>query len=128
MKIVAASCCKLQTTNPQAVRREILAERPDVLLLGDNIYPDHDTHDDPAALSAELQRLQGAQLAEPGGPHDLGRPPARPGLRQATPQLRRVHLRCPATGVDLLADKELSLRSRPAPSPSACRPAPPRHP
>jgi alkaline phosphatase D len=66
MKIVAASCCKLQTTNPQPVWREIQAERPDaLLLLGDNIYLDHDAHDDPAALSAELRRLYAAQLAEP---------------------------------------------------------------
>jgi alkaline phosphatase D len=64
--MIAASCCKLQQTNPQPVWKEIQDERPDVLLLlGDNIYLDHDHHSDPAALQQELRRLYDAQLAEP---------------------------------------------------------------
>lgn len=66
MKIVAASCCKLQQTNPQPVWKEIQDESPDVLLLlGDNIYLDHDHHSDPVALRNELRRFYDAQLAEP---------------------------------------------------------------
>ena len=53
MKLAVASCAKLQQTNPQPVWAEIMAERPDVLLLlGDNIYLDKDNHSVPAALAA----------------------------------------------------------------------------
>lgn len=66
MKIIAASCCKLQSINPQPVWRDIQAERPDALiLLGDNIYLDHDHHNDPASLTAELGAKYRAQLEEP---------------------------------------------------------------
>ena len=66
MKIVAASCTKLQDTHPQPVWRDIAAERPDALVLhGDNVYLDHDRHDDPLELGAELDGLYAAQLAEP---------------------------------------------------------------
>jgi alkaline phosphatase D len=45
---------------------EIDAENPDVLLLlGDNVYLDHDGHGDPASLAAELRALYARQLAEP---------------------------------------------------------------
>lgn len=60
-----ASCAKLQQVDPQPVWSEIAALRPDVLLLlGDLVYLDHDRHDDPAALAAELRRLYDAQFAE----------------------------------------------------------------
>lgn len=66
MKIALASCCKLQSVNPQPVWDDIRAASPDaLLLLGDNVYLDCDDHDDPAALAAELARLYAAQLAEP---------------------------------------------------------------
>ena len=65
-KIAFASCCKLQKVNPQPAWAEIQLEKPDVLLLlGDNIYLDKDSHDDPAALTAELALLYRAQLREP---------------------------------------------------------------
>ena len=65
MKIVIASCCRLQHTEAQPVWGEIRAEQPDaLLLLGDNIYLDCDTHDDPAALAAELRQRYAAQFAE----------------------------------------------------------------
>ncbi|MCK6376684.1 MAG: alkaline phosphatase D family protein [Zoogloea sp.] len=66
MKIVATSCCKLQSTQPQPVWAEIQALQPDALLLmGDNIYLDHDHHSDSARLGDELAQLYRAQLAEP---------------------------------------------------------------
>lgn len=66
VKIVAASCANIQQVNPQPVWSEIRAERPDVLLLlGDNIYLDHDRHSSPDKLRRELRRLYAAQLAEP---------------------------------------------------------------
>jgi alkaline phosphatase D len=66
MKIAAASCCKLQSVHPQPVWQEIQAERPDVLLLlGDNIYLDHDGHNDAAKLGTELAQKYSKQLAEP---------------------------------------------------------------
>jgi len=65
MKIISASCSKLQQTNPQPVWNEILNEKPDVLLLlGDNIYLDHDKHSDPNQLRKELNRLYANQFAE----------------------------------------------------------------
>ena len=66
VKIAAASCANIQQINPQPVWSEIRAERPDVLLLlGDNIYLDHDHHSSPDKLRRELQRLYAAQLGEP---------------------------------------------------------------
>jgi alkaline phosphatase D len=66
MKIVAASCCKVQQVNPQPVWAEIQAERPDALvLLGDNVYLNHDQHSDPDRLGRELRELYALQLAEP---------------------------------------------------------------
>lgn len=66
MKIAAASCCKLQHFASQPVWDEIRAERPDALiLLGDNVYLDHDFHSDPNKLAAELRTLYAQQKAEP---------------------------------------------------------------
>ncbi len=66
MKLAVASCTKLQDTNPQPVWRDIQTEKPDaLLLLGDNVYLDHNNHDEPVALTAELQALYQAQFAEP---------------------------------------------------------------
>lgn len=66
MKLAVVSCSKLQQINPQPVRSEIKAEKPDVLLLlGDNIYLDHDHHSNAEALASELRGLYQAQFAEP---------------------------------------------------------------
>lgn len=66
MKIAAASCAKLASLNPQPAWSSIRAERPDALiLLGDTVYLEHNYHDDPAELSAELRALYAAQFAEP---------------------------------------------------------------
>lgn len=66
MKLAVVSCAKLQQTNPQPVWAEIMAERPDVLLLlGDNVYLDEDHHKDPAALAADLRARYRAQFTEP---------------------------------------------------------------
>lgn len=66
MKLVTASCSKLQSMPAQTVWSEIEAERPDaLLLLGDNVYLDHDQHDQPEHLATELRSLYRQQLAEP---------------------------------------------------------------
>lgn len=66
MKIAVASCAKIQQTSPQPVWRAIQNEQPDVLLLlGDNIYLDHNHHSDPAALQTELHELYSRQFSEP---------------------------------------------------------------
>lgn len=66
MKILFCSCCKLQSFTPQPVWGKIQQERPDaLLLLGDNVYLDHDQHGDPKKLSAELQQKYANQFAEP---------------------------------------------------------------
>lgn len=66
MKIAVASCTKIQQISPQPVWREILDEKPDaVLLLGDNVYLDHDHHTDPAALRNELNGFYQKQFSEP---------------------------------------------------------------
>lgn len=65
MKLAVASCAKLQQTNPQPVWAEILMEQPDVLLLiGDNIYLDHDRHTGPSRLEKKrvTQLVQLVQL------------------------------------------------------------------
>jgi alkaline phosphatase D len=65
VKIAAVSCVKLQQVDPQPAWQALAAEQPDVLLLlGDNIYLDHDRIRTPDSLSAELKRLYAAQLAE----------------------------------------------------------------
>lgn len=65
MKIAVASCCKLQDVNPQPVWSEIQAENVNaLLLLGDNIYLEHDRHNEPSALSEELRGLYSAQFSE----------------------------------------------------------------
>lgn len=66
MKLAAVSCSKFQQINPQPVWAEIMAEKPDVLLLlGDTVYLEHDNHSDPVALAKELRALYEAQFAEP---------------------------------------------------------------
>lgn len=66
MKLAVASCIKIQETNPQPAWAEILAERPDtLLLLGDTVYLEHNHHDDPDELTAELKQRYAAQFAEP---------------------------------------------------------------
>jgi phosphodiesterase/alkaline phosphatase D-like protein len=67
MKLAAASCAKVQDVSPQPAWAEIQQERPDVLLLlGDNVYLEHDHHDDPAELAADLQQRYAQQWADPG--------------------------------------------------------------
>ena len=66
MKIAVASCIKLQQTNPQPVWKEILDEKPDVLmLLGDSVYLEHNRHVDAEELRAELRSLYREQFSEP---------------------------------------------------------------
>jgi alkaline phosphatase D len=66
MKLAAASCAKLASLNPQPAWDKIRAEQPNgLLLLGDTVYLEHNHHDDPAELAAELQSLYAAQFAEP---------------------------------------------------------------
>ena len=63
MKIVVTSCSKIQQISPQPVWKEIKEESPDVLiLLGDNIYLDHDKHKSADKLRTELQGLYSDQL------------------------------------------------------------------
>lgn len=65
MRLLFASCSKLQSFSPQPVWDRIRAERPDaLLLLGDNIYLDENRHRDPRVLAAELRTLYAAQFAE----------------------------------------------------------------
>lgn len=67
MKLAAASCSKIEDVDPQPAWAEIQQERPDVLLLlGDNVYLEHDHHDDPAQLADELRQRYAEQFAEPG--------------------------------------------------------------
>lgn len=68
MKLAVASCSKLQQVNPQPVWSEIKAEKPDVLLLlGDNIYLDHDHHSNAepnfAPLLADLRARNAPVIA-----------------------------------------------------------------
>ncbi|MES9969217.1 MAG: alkaline phosphatase D family protein, partial [Candidatus Thiodiazotropha sp.] len=65
MKIVAASCSKIQQIDPQPVWSTIKEEEPDVLmLLGDNIYLDRNRHKDPNKLRKELRELYSRQVNE----------------------------------------------------------------
>lgn len=66
MKIAVASCTKIKQTFPQPVWQEIQQEQPDVLLLlGDNIYLEHDYHSDPIKLQEDLQEHYNSQFSEP---------------------------------------------------------------
>ena len=66
MKLAVASCSKFRDANLQPAWGQIMAERPDaLLLLGDQIYLEHNHHNDPGELTAELQQLYGEQFAEP---------------------------------------------------------------
>jgi alkaline phosphatase D len=65
MKIAAVSCVKLDQVWPQPAWQKIQAQQPDVLLLlGDNIYLDHNYLTSPVTLAAELDAQYAAQLAE----------------------------------------------------------------
>ena len=65
-KLAFASCAKFQHQPVQPAWDDIRHWRPDaLLLLGDNVYLDHDRHGDPLALAAELRRLYAQQLAVP---------------------------------------------------------------
>lgn len=66
MKIAVASCAKVQSLPNQPAWAEIQAQQPDaLLLLGDNIYLDRDSHSEPTALANELRDHYGRQLAQP---------------------------------------------------------------
>lgn len=66
LKIAIASCAKLQDVPEQPVWATVQAQAPDaLLLLGDNVYLNHDQHQSPEALAAELRALYAQQLAEP---------------------------------------------------------------
>ncbi|HJU40629.1 MAG TPA: alkaline phosphatase D family protein [Tahibacter sp.] len=66
MKLAFASCTKIQDVAEQTVWADIRNERPDVLLLlGDNIYLDHNNNDDPQQLAEDLRRGYRQQFAEP---------------------------------------------------------------
>jgi len=67
MKLVIASCCKVQDTSAdQSVWTEIANEAPDaLLLLGDNIYLEHDRRTDPIALKDELITRYNELACEP---------------------------------------------------------------
>jgi len=65
MKIAAVSCVKLDQVWPQTGWQKITAQQPDVLLLlGDNIYLDHNYLTSPVTLAAELAAQYTAQLSE----------------------------------------------------------------
>ena len=66
LRMVFCSCCKVQSVADQPGWSAIRAEQPDVLvLLGDNVYLDHDHHSDPDKLRSELRSLYARQFAEP---------------------------------------------------------------
>ncbi len=66
-KLAFASCSKIQDLPAQPAWADIQAQQPDaLLLLGDNIYLDHDQHQQPGPLAAELDALYARQFAEPG--------------------------------------------------------------
>lgn len=65
-KLAFASCAKFQDQPQQPAWDDIRIQRPDaLLLLGDNIYLDHDHHGDPKVLGAELRQLYAQQFAVP---------------------------------------------------------------
>ena len=66
MKVVIASCAKIQDVADQDVWQEIAAESPDaLLLLGDNVYLKYERHDNAAELKSDLEARLRDQLAEP---------------------------------------------------------------
>lgn len=66
MKLAFASCTKIQDTPVQDVWDEIRREQPDVLLLlGDNVYLEHNSHDSVAELTSDLRSVYTRQFAEP---------------------------------------------------------------
>lgn len=66
MKLAVASCSKFKDANSQPAWGQIMAERPDaLLLLGDQIYLEHNHHSDPNELTAELKHLYTEQFSEP---------------------------------------------------------------
>ncbi len=66
-KLALASCSKIQDLPLQPAWADIQAQQPDaLLLLGDNVYLDHDQHQQPGPLAAELDALYARQFAEPG--------------------------------------------------------------
>jgi phosphodiesterase/alkaline phosphatase D-like protein len=66
MKIAVASCAKVQSLPIQPAWKDIQAAQPDVLLLlGDNIYLEHNSHNDPGQLSSELRSLYERQCNQP---------------------------------------------------------------
>lgn len=66
MKVVFCSCSKIQTVDPQPIWAQIQAEQADaLLLLGDNVYLDHNHHSEPSELRADLRQLYQRQLNEP---------------------------------------------------------------
>ncbi len=65
-KLAFASCTKFQDQPQQPAWDDIRNQRPDaLLLLGDNIYLDHNHHQDPMALQAELRQLYTQQFGVP---------------------------------------------------------------
>ncbi len=67
MKLAAASCSKIQDVSPQPAWDEIRAARPDaLLLLGDNVYLEHDQHQDPQRLADDLRQCYARQRADAG--------------------------------------------------------------
>lgn len=65
MKIAAVSCVKLDQVWPQPSWEKIKLQQPDVLLLlGDNIYLDHNYLTSPVTLANELTAQYTAQLGE----------------------------------------------------------------
>lgn len=66
MKLAFASCIKIQDTPLQDVWDEIRLEQPDVLLLlGDNVYLEHNSHDSAIELGNDLRSVYARQFAEP---------------------------------------------------------------
>jgi len=65
MRLAFCSCCKIQSVERQPTWALIQHEQPDaLLLLGDNIYLEHDQHIDPEKLATELSQHYGRQKQE----------------------------------------------------------------
>src|SRR5215510_16085484 len=66
LRLAFCSCCKVQSVPQQPAWAGIQAARPDaLLLLGDNVYLDHDHHVDADKLQRELENRYADQLMEP---------------------------------------------------------------